>query len=54
MKKYDHIVVGSGASGLTMALLLAMNGNSVLLLEKSPFIGGSLARFSRRGIPFDT
>jgi phytoene dehydrogenase-like protein len=54
MKKYDHIVVGSGASGLTMALLLAMNGNRVLLLEKSPFIGGSLARFSRRGIPFDT
>lgn len=54
MKKYDHIVVGSGASGLTMALLLAMNGNSVLLLEKSPFIGGSLARFTRRGIPFDT
>jgi phytoene dehydrogenase-like protein len=54
MKKYDHIVVGSGASGLTMALLLAMNGNSVLMLEKSPFIGGSLARFSRRGIPFDT
>ena len=54
MKKYDHIVVGSGASGLTMALLLAKNGNSVLLLEKSPFIGGSLARFSRQGIPFDT
>ena len=54
MKKYDHIVVGSGASGLTMALLLAMNGDRVLLLEKSPFVGGSLARFSRRGIPFDT
>ncbi len=54
MKKYDDIVVGSGISGLTMSLLLAMSGHRVLLLEKAPHIGGSLARFSRRGIPFDT
>jgi all-trans-retinol 13,14-reductase len=54
MKRYDHIVVGSGISGLTMTLLLAMNGHTVLLLEKSPHIGGSLSRFFRRGIPFDT
>ncbi len=54
MKKYDDIVIGSGISGLTMSLLLAMNGHSVLLLEKAPSIGGSLARFTRRGIPFDT
>lgn len=54
MKNYDHIVVGSGISGLTMSLLLVMNGRSVLLLEKSPRIGGSLSRFTRRGIPFDT
>jgi phytoene dehydrogenase-like protein len=54
MKKYDHIVVGSGVSGLTMSLLLAMNGHTVLLLEKGPRIGGSLSRFSKRGIPFDT
>jgi all-trans-retinol 13,14-reductase len=54
MKKYDDIVVGSGISGMTMALLLAMSGHRVLLLEKGPHIGGSLARFSKRGIPFDT
>jgi phytoene dehydrogenase-like protein len=54
MKKYDHIVVGSGISGLTMSLLLSMSGYKVLLIEKSPIIGGSLSRFSRRGIPFDT
>ncbi len=54
MKKYDDIVVGSGVSGLTMSLLLAMNGRSVLLLEKAPHIGGSLSRFRKKGIPFDT
>jgi len=54
MKKYDNIVIGSGISGLTMSLLLAMNGHSVLLLEKSPHIGGSLCRFTKKGISFDT
>ena len=54
MKKYDSIVVGSGISGMTLALLLAMNRYSVLLLEKNPRIGGSMARFYRNGIPFDT
>ncbi len=54
MKKYDDIVVGSGISGLTMTLLLAMTGHRVLLLEKAPHIGGSLSRFSKRGISFDT
>jgi len=54
MKKYDSIIVGSGISGMTLALLLAMNRYSVLLLEKSPRIGGAMARFYRQGIPFDT
>ncbi len=54
MKKYDDIVVGSGISGLTMTLLLAMNGRSVLLLEKNRHIGGSLSRFTRQGLRFDT
>lgn len=54
MKKYDDIVVGSGISGLTMSLLLARNGRSVLLLEKGPHIGGSLSRFTKKGISFDT
>jgi phytoene dehydrogenase-like protein len=51
--RYDDIVVGSGISGLTMCLLLARTGRRVLLLEKAAHIGGSVARFSRSGIPFD-
>ena len=54
MRKVDEIVVGSGISGMTLALLLGLNGRSVLLLEKSPHIGGSMARFYRDEIPFDT
>ncbi len=54
MTRYDDIVVGSGISGMTLALLLGLNGHSVLLVEKNRRIGGSMARFSRNGIPFDT
>ncbi|MCK4401162.1 NAD(P)/FAD-dependent oxidoreductase [bacterium] len=54
MKKYDDIIVGSGISGLTLALLLGMNGHKVLLVEKNAHIGGSLRRFYSQGIPFDT
>ncbi|MBI3752976.1 MAG: NAD(P)/FAD-dependent oxidoreductase [Deltaproteobacteria bacterium] len=54
MQKYDDIIVGSGISGLTMSLILAMNGRKALLLEKGPHIGGSMARFYKQGIPFDT
>lgn len=54
MRTYGSIVAGSGASGLATALLLALNGRKVLLLERAPRLGGSLARFHRQGIPFDT
>ena len=54
MRRFDEMVVGSGISGMTLALLLGLNGRSVLLLEKSSQIGGSMARFRRNGIPFDT
>jgi len=54
MKRYDNIVVGSGISGLTMTLLLAMNGRRVLLLEKGTHIGGSLCRFRKGQLSFDT
>jgi len=54
VKKYDSIVVGSGISGLTLALLLALNGRKTLLLEKASCLGGSLIRFYKNGTPFDT
>lgn len=54
MTRYDDIVVGSGISGLTATLILASRGHKVLLLEKGSRIGGSLARFTRQGVPFDT
>lgn len=46
--------MGSGISGLTLTLLLALNGRKVLLIEKAGHIGGSLARFYKNGVPFDT
>jgi phytoene dehydrogenase-like protein len=54
MSQYDCLVVGSGISGMTMSLLLARAGRRVLLIEKRRAIGGSMRRFSRDGIPFDT
>lgn len=39
---------------MTSTLLLALSGRRVLLIEKAPHPGGSLARFRINGIPFDT
>ncbi len=39
---------------MTLALLLGVHGLKVLLLEKGPHIGGSLRRFCKEGVPFDT
>ena len=40
MAKYDVVVIGAGAAGLAAAGLLAKEGKDVLLLEKSPWLGG--------------
>lgn len=53
MEHVDVIVAGSGIAGLTAARLLAMRGARVVILEQAPRPGGLLARFSRRGVPFD-
>ena len=42
-QKYDLIVVGSGAAGLTAACVAAAQGSSVLLLEQSAHVGGTTA-----------
>ena len=39
------LVVGAGVAGLTTALELAETGRSVVLAERSPYVGGRVARF---------
>ncbi len=54
MKKRDAIIIGSGISALTCALLLAKRGKSVTVLEQYKKPGGYLHCFSRFGERFDT
>lgn len=54
MKPRQTLVVGSGAGGMTLALLLARAGRNVTLIEKQSTIGGYLRRFVRGGVRFDT
>ncbi len=41
MKKYDVVIIGAGHNGLVTAAYLAKAGNSVLVLERRPNVGGS-------------
>ncbi len=40
MSRYDVIVIGAGAAGLSAGALLANEGKSVLVCERSPYLGG--------------
>ena len=51
---YDFVIIGSGIGGLVSAVVLALEGHSVLVLEKNHQIGGSLQVFSRDKCVFDT
>src|SRR5690349_7597629 len=42
--RYDVVIVGCGAAGMTAALRAAKRGLSVLVVEKAPTFGGSAAR----------
>jgi len=41
---FDWVVVGSGAGSMSSALIMRKEGNSVLILEKSPYVGGTTAK----------
>ncbi|MFM1856578.1 MAG: hypothetical protein RLZ83_1887 [Pseudomonadota bacterium] len=41
--RFDIVVIGSGAAGLTAATVAAVEGRRVLLLEASPWVGGTTA-----------
>ena len=38
MKRYDYIIIGTGAGGSTLAYSLAKTGKSILILERGDFI----------------
>lgn len=54
INKYDVVVVGSGISGLLVALALSKEGKSVLILEKSDYIGGVCHSYEVEGYRLDT
>jgi len=53
VKKYDQIVVGGGIGGLSAAIHLASNGQSVCLLEKNKVVGGKCDALQWEGYHFD-
>ena len=53
-KEYDFVIVGSGIGGLVSAVILGLEGYSVVVLEKNHQVGGSLQVFSRDKRVFDT
>ena len=54
MGKRTALVVGSGAGGITLALLLAKAGRQVTVIDSQAEPGGYLRRFTRDGVRFDT
>src|SRR5919109_5492447 len=41
---FDFVIVGSGGGSMCAALLMRAAGKSVLILEKTPLVGGTTAR----------
>ena len=41
---FDWVVVGSGAGSMSSGLLMRQAGKSVVVLEKSPFVGGTTCK----------
>ncbi len=47
MNKYDHVIIGSGVSGLTTAIILGKFGKKVALLEQHSNTAPLIRRFKR-------
>src|SRR6478752_9046401 len=41
--RYDVVVIGAGAAGMSAALFAAIRGAKTLLVEKTEFVGGTSA-----------
>ena len=54
MPYYDHVVVGGGVAGMTVAMILAMKGSQVTIIESFPFLSPTVRGFRRKGVLFDT
>jgi len=52
--KPDAIVIGSGASGMTAAIILARSGRKVLVLESHSHPGGLMQTYRRQGLSLPT
>jgi all-trans-retinol 13,14-reductase len=51
---YDYVIIGGGVSGMTSALILARQGFSVSLVEKSQQLAPTIRGFTRKSLFFDT
>ena len=54
LENLDAIIIGSGISSLTTAVLLGRVGQKVLVLEQHDQAGGCMHTFKDKGYEFDT
>ena len=52
--RYDAVIIGSGVSGMTVAIILAKEGRRVLVLEQHSQPGGLMQHFRRQALVFPT
>ena len=50
--RYDAVIIGSGVSGMTAAIILAKEGRRVLVLEQHSKPGGLMQHFRRKALVF--
>ncbi|MCG8634587.1 MAG: NAD(P)/FAD-dependent oxidoreductase [Desulfobacterales bacterium] len=53
-EKYDTIIIGSGISGMTAGIILAKEGEHVLIAEQHAHPGGLTQVYQRAGLTFPT